>query len=267
MSELSVEDYRCLLDAIRIVHEQTDLERLPQVMLDVVEKLIPCEHLTFNELHPAQRRAASFFNTPELTAAASSYMPVFERYMPQHPVLKHYREGQLTGEKPDVRKISDFLPAKAWQRAPLYAECLRHLDTEFQIILPIEMGQDVAVGIAICRKTTDFSERDRQLLQELMPHMTSAYRDNLQRLRIRRLFDPRSDIQSIAALLKLGLTTRQAQVLCCLIQGKTTAEIAAALSCSPRTVHKHMEQLFARLRVQTRSGAVATVIERLESIT
>jgi hypothetical protein len=38
--------------------------------------------------------------------------------------------------------------------------------------------------------------------------------------------------------------------------GKTDADIAARLSISPRTVHKHLEHIYAKLGVETRTAAV-----------
>mgnify|MGYP000442147747 FL=1 len=57
----------------------------------------------------------------------------------------------------------------------------------------------------------------------------------------------------------LGLTARQAEVLDHLVQGRGSDEIASALGISPRTVHKHVEHVFARLGVRSRLEAVATV--------
>jgi DNA-binding CsgD family transcriptional regulator len=53
------------------------------------------------------------------------------------------------------------------------------------------------------------------------------------------------------------LTRREAEILAWLSQGKTNAEIALALSISPRTVKKHLEHIYSKLQVHRRSAAVA----------
>ncbi|OGQ09974.1 MAG: hypothetical protein A2026_19495 [Deltaproteobacteria bacterium RBG_19FT_COMBO_46_12] len=53
------------------------------------------------------------------------------------------------------------------------------------------------------------------------------------------------------------LTRRETEILAWLSQGKTNAEIGLALSISPRTVKKHLEHIYSKLRVHRRSGAVA----------
>jgi len=46
-------------------------------------------------------------------------------------------------------------------------------------------------------------------------------------------------------------------VLSWLAKGKTNRDIADILGMSPRTVNKHLEHVFAKLGVETRSAAVA----------
>lgn len=56
---------------------------------------------------------------------------------------------------------------------------------------------------------------------------------------------------------KLKLTGREAEILMWIARGKTNKEIGIILSMSPRTVNKHLEHVFEKLGVTTRSAAVA----------
>ncbi len=67
-------------------------------------------------------------------------------------------------------------------------------------------------------------------------------------------------------LTKLGVTPRQAEVLYWIAQSKTNAEIAIILGTSPRTVEKHVEQLFERLGVENRVAAAALANEQLRRL-
>ncbi|MDQ5980375.1 MAG: hypothetical protein QG602_3352 [Verrucomicrobiota bacterium] len=67
-------------------------------------------------------------------------------------------------------------------------------------------------------------------------------------------------------LTKLGVTPRQAEVLYWVAQSKTNAEIAIILGTSPRTVEKHVEQLFERLGVENRVAAAALANEQLRRL-
>ncbi len=56
---------------------------------------------------------------------------------------------------------------------------------------------------------------------------------------------------------ELGLTTREGEVLSWLSKGKTNRDIAQILGLSPRTVDKHLEQIYAKLGVENRTAAAA----------
>jgi len=63
---------------------------------------------------------------------------------------------------------------------------------------------------------------------------------------------------------RLQLTTREAEVLNWLAQGKSNRDIGAILSLSPRTVNKHLEQIFAKLEVENRTAAAVVAIRTIE---
>jgi DNA-binding NarL/FixJ family response regulator len=65
------------------------------------------------------------------------------------------------------------------------------------------------------------------------------------------------------ALVRLGLSTREAEVLACAAAGKTNHAIAAALHISPRTVQTHLERVYRKLGVETRTAAAARAMEAM----
>jgi DNA-binding CsgD family transcriptional regulator len=58
-----------------------------------------------------------------------------------------------------------------------------------------------------------------------------------------------------------GLTARELEVLRLVAAGKTNREIASALVISERTVARHLQNIFAKLRVQSRTAASAFAFE------
>ncbi len=68
---------------------------------------------------------------------------------------------------------------------------------------------------------------------------------------------------SIAALELLGLSKREAEVLFWVAKDKSNAGIARVLGCCEGTVRKHLEHLYKKLGVQTRTGAVMVALEKL----
>jgi DNA-binding CsgD family transcriptional regulator len=70
-------------------------------------------------------------------------------------------------------------------------------------------------------------------------------------------------VQALAALLKL--TQREAEVLHWVIKGKTNRDIGEILGTSPRTVNKHLEHVFVKLGVETRTAAATLAVARLRA--
>lgn len=57
-----------------------------------------------------------------------------------------------------------------------------------------------------------------------------------------------------------GLTRREAEVLLWVSYGKTNKTVSEILGISPRTVNKHLEQVFRKLGVETRAAATAIAV-------
>jgi DNA-binding CsgD family transcriptional regulator len=62
---------------------------------------------------------------------------------------------------------------------------------------------------------------------------------------------------------KLMLTQREAEVVLWIARGKANRDIAEILSLSPRTVNKHLEQIFSKLGVENRTAAAAIAVRAL----
>lgn len=72
------------------------------------------------------------------------------------------------------------------------------------------------------------------------------------------LIDPKADIARLQQ--HFQLTLREAEVLLWISYGKPNRVISEILSISPRTVNKHLEQVFAKLGVETRAAAAAFAV-------
>jgi DNA-binding CsgD family transcriptional regulator len=71
---------------------------------------------------------------------------------------------------------------------------------------------------------------------------------------LRERFDLRNAQAPVASN---GLTEREAEILGWVARGKTNQEIAKLLVVSPHTVRKHLENVYEKLGVHTRTAAVA----------
>ena len=69
-----------------------------------------------------------------------------------------------------------------------------------------------------------------------------------------------------AITLALELTAREAEVLYWVVKGKTNRDIGDILGTSPRTVTKHLEHVFEKLGVETRTAAAALAMGRVKEL-
>lgn len=68
---------------------------------------------------------------------------------------------------------------------------------------------------------------------------------------------------SIGSLQTLGFTAREAEILIQIAHGKTNNEIAAILYVSPRTVKKHLDNVYRKLGVTSRTEALSHALQVL----
>ena len=70
-----------------------------------------------------------------------------------------------------------------------------------------------------------------------------------------------SAVESLIAAFRL--TQREAEVLYWVVRGKTSKDIGDILGSSPRTVDKHLEHVFEKLGVETRTAAANLAMSRM----
>ena len=74
-----------------------------------------------------------------------------------------------------------------------------------------------------------------------------------------------SSATKVSPLSTFGLTQRETEVLIWVARGKTNKDIADILGLSPRTVNKHLEHVYVKLGVETRTAAAAFVTADIDS--
>ncbi len=139
-----------------------------------------------------------------------------------------------------ARRFSDGLTRAEKRRNPWYAEVMRP-DVEHEMKVWLPSPARVVRGFFFVRETgrRDFQERDRAVLTVLRSHL-GAIRERWER----RRRPP-------------GLTERETEVLRLVRDGLTNREIADRLVVSAGTVRTHLENVFEKLGVHTRTAAVA----------
>jgi len=168
-------------------------------------------------------------------AISARQIEVFDRYFPEHPLVRSH--GRNPGAV--TKRISDLVPSEAFLETPLYNDYYRPIGIRHTMALPIYVDGQLLVSFVFNRASSAFGEREVHLAEALRPHLSNLYR-----------LAPPATAPSGAAL-----TAREREVLEWVAAGKTNRDIAAILGTRPRTIEKHLERIYEKLGVETRTAA------------
>jgi DNA-binding response OmpR family regulator/DNA-binding CsgD family transcriptional regulator len=169
-----------------------------------------------------------------LTQSARAALDVSGRFL-----FAVSRQGKIMWATPQAQKLlADHLPAATDDELELPPSMLQWL----------EQTQKAGTG-SRAQATASFPDNPQLQLQYMGKSGPNEFL-----LRLAKDSSPDLPAQFSS---ELGLTTREGEVLSWLSKGKTNRDIAQILGLSPRTVDKHLEQIYAKLGVENRTAAAA----------
>jgi DNA-binding CsgD family transcriptional regulator len=238
MARFSQRDMRDALELVDVAHSATDAEHFAQAVVEALAQIVPGELIGYNERELLSRRLLAAAEVPSV-APPPEVVSAVATFCGDYPLSILRRRSETR-----ALKLSDFVSRRELYRLDYYNHALRPLGIEHQIRLWLSAPPGVARFFYVSRRRADgdFAERDRDLLEVLRPFLV-ALRERFDV----RVAEPHAD----------GLTDREAEILAWVARGKTNREIAALLVVSPHTVRKHLEHAYEKLRVHTRTAAVA----------
>lgn len=228
-------DVRALLHVVQQTDRDTDGPVLPWSLLHELRDLVACDNV---QVYGQDTFRQNEFASQDLPGTNESQLDG-DAWWPNYwdsPCSYPDRSGDL----PSVTMISDFCTLRQWHATGMYNEYLGLIDVEHEIMVCFPAGAGRSLRILFARgRGPDFDERDRAILTLLRPHLHAAY---LTAERQRLGVSP--------------LTPRQQEVMQYVAAGFTNAQIARRMRVSEGTVRKHLENVFARLSVTSRTAAI-----------
>jgi DNA-binding CsgD family transcriptional regulator len=231
-----------------VSEDRTDLpdgEGLPPSLLADLMSQIRCDALSLDSWDSG-RQTVWFSQEIPSGDARIGFDGQDEVYWENHPDCLCCRYTVRTGDQRSVIMTSDFYSARQWHGTGMYTDFYQPMGLEHSLMvclpsaLPPTAGPGRYVRLDFSRGPgPGFSERDRAVLTLLGPHLDQAYLD-VQR---RRHPVPR-------------LTPRQTGLLRLVAAGHTNTQIARRLGISEGTVRTHLENIYERLHVSSRTAAV-----------
>jgi DNA-binding CsgD family transcriptional regulator len=231
-----------VLDLVGELSGLLDLEEFCGGMLAMLRKVVPSDWSALNEVPVEVPNAVSITEPP----VPAELHKEFARLAMQNPVAEYFHrsgEGRAT-------RISDLITQTELHNRELYQRVYGPLGVEYQIAFTLPSGSNRILGVSLSRRSHDFTESERDLLNLARPHLVQAYRNALDYTRLAQ----REQI-TLDGLRALGLTRRQSEALRLVAIGYSTQDVADALGIRPRTVEKHLEDCYRTLGVKSRAEA------------
>ncbi len=258
MERLGQRDLRASLSYLRELYARPDPESFKHHLLETITDLVPSELTTYNELD--LRTSENVWEWNPVPTDLAALTDIFALHMQENPCVAYFRrtgDGRAT-------KISDFLNQRELRRLGYYDEYLRRVGLEHRMSIVIPKPPHSVIALALGRSGTDFFERDRALLDLLRPHLAQAHDNAVALARIREEPITTKDLRlSRESLGRLGLTGRESEVFAGMSRGETNEEIAADLYVSPLTVKTHLQHVYRKLGVGSRTEALTRALELL----
>lgn len=210
---------------------------LPETALRAVGDLIGCDEISFQVMDARRARCVlqTVSDADDDEDVAPLFWAAFWSSACSYP--------QRSGDYETVTRRSDFYGQREFDGTAM-SEYFTQVGLRHELMVPLPPDGALDRRILLFRSNgPDFSDADVLTMSILRPHLFALHQRQGRR---------RAGIAE--------LTPRQMQVLTMVAAGCSSVQVARALSVSPATVTKHLENIYGRLDVSSRTAAVAKVI-------
>ena len=236
-SVISEHDWRTMMGIVRAVADDGP-DPMPEATIAGLHDLVPCANVSFLRYDSATR-VFDFEQSYGVVTDGVDFEALDVAFW------THYWDSPCsypdrTEDLDSVTTGADFLSDRQLRSSGMYCEYFRPLGIRRDMMLCLPSRPGRVLRLLFFRdQGTYFSDRDRDVLALLRPHIFEAVKTQAERRR------PRAE-----------LTPRQRQTLRLVAEGYTNRQIARRLSVTEATVRKHLENAFIRLGAGSRTEAV-----------
>jgi DNA-binding CsgD family transcriptional regulator len=246
VARLSGSDYRGILEVVHAAGEIDGADPFPEHVLARLRDLVPCDVVSYGDFDRNSEREGHTWRTG-VRHAGEPRAPITSAVREAHARFAYQYPYRPWGpEATRAVRFSDLLSRREWHALDLYWEVCRPLNGEYELELWLTTPGGIAGGFAFDGSERDFSERDKLVLDTLRPHLVQLWRNAAAR---------RRESTSLAVL-----TPREREILLWVARGKSNREIAAVLYLAPGTIRKHLDNVYDKLGVRNRAGAVGQAL-------
>jgi DNA-binding CsgD family transcriptional regulator len=241
VKQLRRSDLEAVLDVVAAAHASEEPAPFTRELLDGLADLTGCDYVTYNAFESDTGVNSEYIHC----SAETNPHPEPTGDWPARQRTWHARGYGFSG-RPGVHRLSEFFTRRE-RKSPLVNGNypLYGVNDEIWLLLERSPTRTASIGFSSFR---DLSDRQRHLAELLHPHLIGAYRGG----RLRQRFEATVGAAD-------SLTPREREVMRCVADGLSNAEIARVLVVELSTVRKHLEHVFDKLGVRSRTAAVAAL--------
>jgi DNA-binding CsgD family transcriptional regulator len=210
-----------------------------------LNRLIPADRFGFTETNCARGEVLDYVGVdPDDGNGAEGFWEIAAR----HPLARHHK----TTRDCSAVRLSDVISLRQLCRTRVYETWHQPLSIHGEMETWLPGSPTVNRAFYLARADSDFSPRDRAVLDLVRPHLGHIHAHT----QLRRHVGTRDEGHDHR------LTDREQEILDLVGCGLTNADVAERLWISPATVKKHLDNIYRKLGVSNRTSAVRSGARR-----
>lgn len=210
-------------------------------------RLVGCDVVSCTSTeHTTRRLTGTVTDRPEQNLMRH---PEFRAHVHQHPGFAAYRSGAL--RLGTSAALSDLADLRTLRGLPFYTDFYRPRGTVDQLLCVVQVDDRHGRVLTLSRSRPGFTARDRELVDLLAPHLAQAFAR-----------ESRPPVRPVTGGPVEALTAREREVAGLVARAATDRDIARRLGISPRTVQKHLQQVYRKLDLTSRTELVVHLAGR-----
>ena len=250
---LPARDYKKILEIIEVIYSIPNRTLLFQTYCKELQTLVRFPSAALIASDPASGnfllQDSQVFNTP-----MDGLMLFCLYYWPLQPLVT---SGVDVTQNFTSMRITDVISASRHSSTE-YCRDFQvplHIFYELNMTLKSRTGTMAGIGMHRSRTDRDFTDREKEIIDILLPHLSRAL-GNIDDILKGQVLTP--SIKS--RLERVSLSIRQQEIAFLVMQGFSNREIARRLYISEQTVKDHLVAIFETMKVRRRGELTARIL-------
>jgi DNA-binding CsgD family transcriptional regulator len=254
--DLSRKDLLAVLEVVHLINDDQYETEVPKQALARLNEVVGCESLCYARADLSAGRLLNAIHEPADTDLVGA--PGFHAAFEQHPAFDAYHSGRVVmGTSTALTDLADPLSLR---RLAIYVDYQQPHGINDQLMCIVHQGGRQGTVMSFNRERHGFSRRERAIVDLITPYLSQAVarQQHMATLRsaVHSANHHRIQISQAEPQLAL-LTAREREIVTHVVSGLTDRETSRNMAISPRTVHKHLESIYRKLAIGSRTSLIA----------